>query len=182
MGKPVDTMARIAARAKGCFTWRGFAGGFAIGVLALWRAGFGHGTYLPVALSSAPLSGLALLVQLGAVLLGLPDWTSESSAVLLVLGIIAMTAMLCGSPFVWAVMTGLARAPRTQTRTRLFVGTVLSHYLVGVIAMVSMISRDWRYLNDTWRAVPEVLVAWALVYAGAHVLLWRSFLRNRTNV
>jgi hypothetical protein len=172
-------MIRIAARVRGYFAWRGFAVGFVIGALALWCTGFGHGTYLPVALSSAPLSGLGLLLQLGKVLLGLPDWSPESSAVLLVLGIIAMIAMLCGSPFVWAVMTGLARAPRTERRTRLFVGTVLSHYLVGVIAIGSMIWEDWRYLNDTWRAVPEVVVGWALVYAGAHVLLWRSFLRNQ---
>jgi hypothetical protein len=122
---------------------------------------------------------LDLLVQLGAVLLGLPDWTSESSPVLFVLGLIGRTAMLCGSPFVWAIMAALARAPRTNGRTRLFVGTVLSHYLVGAMAIVSMISEDWRYLNDTWRAVPEALVAWAVVYVGAHVLLWRSFLRNK---
>ncbi len=175
-------MARIMARVKGCFTWRGLAAGFVIGALALWCTGAGHGTYLPVAVSSAPLSGLDLLLQLGKVLLGLPDWTSESSPLLLVFGMIGGTAMLCGSPFVWGAMAALARGPRTERRTRLFLGTVLSHYLVGVIAIVAMISEDWRYLNDTWRAVPEVLVSWAVVYVGAHMLLWRSFLRNGKNV
>ncbi len=87
--------------------------------------------------------------------------------------------MLCGAPLVWAVMVALAKAPRTNRRTRLFTGAVLSQYLVGVVAMVLMIPEDWRYLNDTWRVVPEALAGWAFVYVGAHVLLWRSFFRNR---
>ncbi len=152
--------------------------GFAmVGAFVSWYTGSVHGMYLPIVLSSAPLSALVALVRLGAVAAGS---VSAPGSMLNILEPLDVFVLLFGMPVVWGAMIALATAPRTRRRTPLFLGTILSQYLVGGIVIALMTAEDWQCLNDTWYDVPWFVVGWALAYASAHVLLWRSFLRNRT--
>jgi hypothetical protein len=152
-----------------------YAVGFAVFETFLqWCMGRGHEMYLPIILSSAPLSVLPVSQRLGLAS------ASALGPVLPTLKALTMLAIPFGTPVLWGTMAVLAASPRTRRRRRLFVGTILSHYLVGVMAIVLMTGEDWDCLSDVGHAVPGVLAGWALVYAGAHVLLWRSFLKNRT--
>jgi hypothetical protein len=151
-----------------------YVAGFVVfGTFFKWSANVGSGMYLPIALSSAPLSAVLAIVRLG------PDSTSALGQVLGTLQMLDWWAILWGTPAVWGTIAVLAASPRTRRRRRLFMGTILSHYLVGVMAIVLMTGEDWDCLSDVWRAVPEALAGWALVYIAAHVLLWGFFLRNR---
>lgn len=141
--------------------------------LVHWRAGSTQGLYLPIVLSSAPLSAVLAIVRLdggSATLLGAGVKPLEADLVLVI---------LFGTPVIWSAMAALATSPRTRRRTHLFMGTILSHYAGGVIVVVLMTARDWKCVNDACRAIPEVLAGWTFVYVTAHILLWRSFLRNR---
>jgi hypothetical protein len=149
--------------------------GFAVfGTFVQWCAGVGHGTYLPVVLSSAPLSAPIVMVRL---CLGSASALGPASGAFKTL---TMSLIVWGTPIVWGTMAVLAASPRTRRRMRLFLGTMLSHYLVGVMAIVSMTAGHWQSLSGTWHEVPWLLTGWVLTYGGAHVLLWRSFLKNRT--
>ena len=148
----------------------GFA---AFGTFFQWCLDRGHDMYLPITLSSAPLSVLAVLQRLGLAS------AATVGPVLPTLKSFTMLAIPIGTPVLWGTMALLAASPRTRRRRCLFLATIFSHYLVGAMVIVLMTAGDWECLNDAWHAVPEVLVGWALVYFSAHVLLWWFFLRNR---
>ncbi len=138
-----------------------------------WRAGSIQGLYLPIVLSSAPLSAVLAIVRLdggSATPLGGGMKPLEADLVLVI---------LFGAPIVWSAMAALATSPRTRRRTRMFLGTILSHYVGAAMVVVLMTAGDWKGLNDACHTIPEVLAGWTLVYVAAHILLWRSFLRNR---
>ncbi len=169
---------RMARRVRTLLLGLSFVVGFVVvATFVKGCTGSVRGTYLPIVLSSAPLSALLALVRLGAVVAGS---VSTPGSVLNLLEPLDVFVLLFGMPIVWGAMIALATSSRTRRRTCLFVGTVLSHYLVGGMVIVLMTAEDWQCLNDTWHEVPWFLTGWTLVYAGAHVLLWRSFLRNRT--
>ncbi len=169
---------RIPRRARTLLLGLTFFIGFAVvGTFVRWRTGSIHGMYLPIVLSAAPLSALVALVRLGAVAAGS---VPPPGLVLNILEPVDVFALLFSMPVVWGIMAALAASPRTRRKMGLFMGTVLSQYLVGGMGIVLMTAEDWQWLSDTWYEVPWFLTGWALVYAGAHVLLWRSFLKNRT--
>ena len=168
---------RVPRRVRTLLLGLTFFIGFAVvGTFVKWCTGSVRGMYLPIVLSSAPLSALLALVHLGAVAAGS---VSAPGSVLDVLAPLHACVLLLGVPVVWGAMVALAAAPHTRRKTGLLVGTALSHYLVGGMIIVLMTAEDWQGLNDTWRDVPWFLTGWGLAYVAAHVLLWRSFLRNR---
>jgi hypothetical protein len=166
---------KIARRARILLLGISFAVGFVVfGTFFEWCVGRGHEMYLPIILSSAPLSVLPVFQRLGlasAPVLG---------PVLPTLKTLTMLAMQFGTPVLWGTRAVLVASPRSRRRRRQFLGTILSHYLVGVVAIVLMTAEDWKCLRDIWHAAPEALAGWALVYIAAHILLWGFFLRNRT--
>jgi hypothetical protein len=138
-----------------------------------WRAGSIQGLYLPFVLSSAPLSAVLAIIR--------PDggWAAPLGSVSNPLEANLILVVLFGAPIVWSAMAALATSPHTRRRTRMFMGTILSHYVGAAMVVILMTAGDWKGLNDACHTIPEVLVGWTLVYVAAHILLWRSFLRNR---
>jgi hypothetical protein len=169
---------RIPRRVRTLLLGLSFFVGFLVsGTFVRWSTGSIQGMYLPIILSAAPLSALLAIVRMGAIAAGS---VSAPGSALSILGPLDVFVLLFCLPVVWGAMIALASSPHTRSKTRLFLGTIVSHYLVGVLAIVLMTAEDRLCLGDIWHQAPWFLTGWALAYAGAHVLLWRSFLRNRT--
>lgn len=106
--------------------------GAILALLAFFAAGMGHGTYMPLALSSAPL------------------------------GAFGFFAGLFGAPLVWAVFGWLAALPDHDKRLRLAQILALLHYASGLVLVVttgeelSYLTRALRMQTEvvvTWAVV-----------------------------
>ena len=122
--------------------------GSVLAFLSLFAAGAGHGTIIPLFLSSAPLAVFYLVPRAAAG----GDWP--------------LYAILYGGPFVWAVL-GLLVALAGRW-TRLAASLLLLHYLSG-LALVAATGADLRGLAGE---LPDGLLMWAPVYLLGQVALW----------
>jgi hypothetical protein len=138
-------------------TVAGLLYGCVLAFLTIFAAGGGHGTNIPLFLSSAPLCPLLWAVRgTGAG----SDW--------------ALYAVLYGPAFVWAVL-GLLVALGGRWM-RLAASLLLLHYLSG-LALVVATGGELRGLNGR---VPEGFIAWAPVYLlGQAAVWWRLVRGNR---
>lgn len=143
--------------------WRAIVGaviGFLYGsVLALWSLvlfGSGHATSIPLLLSSAPLSVVALAGKLvGEPYVGY-----------------AYKATLLGAPLVWAAFGSfLALSPRGK-RLRLAQVLVLLHYASG-LALVATMGEGLAHLQSLPGIHIEIAM-WAMVYLAGQIALWAS--------
>jgi hypothetical protein len=128
--------------------WGG-ALGVVIWLEALWCAGAGHGTLIPITLSGSPLS---LIPPVG----------------------------FLGVPVMWAVIIALAAAPHTRKNRILFVALMAAHYAVAAALIAWTPLGDWRYVHETWSAIPAVVIGWVIFYCLAQILAWGAFLGGVT--
>jgi hypothetical protein len=128
--------------------------GSVLAFLSLFAAGGGHGTGIPLFLSSAPLAIFFLVPRAAAG----GDWP--------------LYAMLYGGPFVWAVLGWLiALAGRG---TALAVGLLAVQCASG-LALVAATGAELRGLAGE---LPDGFIMWAPVYLLGQVALWWRIIRG----
>lgn len=123
--------------------------------LSIFAAGGGHGTPIPLWLSSAPLGAF-----------GLVAWRVGASQ-------FADSAMLLSPPLVWAALGSLAALPKTLGLTQVL---VLLQYASGLalVATTGAVLADLA--RDRWVTVH--VVVWAAVYLLGQVALWWRIMRR----
>jgi hypothetical protein len=125
--------------------------------LLMFAAGGGHGTTIPMWVSSAPLTAF-----------GLVGWPMGGSNV----GVYA----ILGARLLWAALGGLAALSGRGTSLRLTQVLVLLHYASG-LALVATTGAGPTGLAGE---VPEFFLVWAPVYlVGQVALWWRISRRNQ---
>jgi hypothetical protein len=114
--------------------------------LAIAAAGAGHGSFIPLYVSSAPLSVLYLVAKAG--------------------GEAAFLAILFGGTLLWAVLGWLvARAGRAPKAA---LGLLVVHYL-SALALVVGTGEPPRGIAGE---IPDFFKIWAPVYLIGQVVLW----------
>ncbi|MBO0883494.1 MAG: hypothetical protein J2P17_24800 [Mycobacterium sp.] len=121
--------------------------------LSIGAAGGGHGTPIPLLLSSAPLS----FVYLVAASVPGPEYS-----------------MLLGGPLVWAALGWLVARPDRRASLSLARNLVLLHYVSG-LALIATTGAGVRGLAGE---VPDLFIVWALFYLAGQVVLWWRLTRR----
>jgi hypothetical protein len=134
----------------------GVSYGSILAFLSMFAAGGGHGTSIPLWLSSAPLSAF-----------GLVGWPMGGSDV-------GAFAMVLGAPLVWAALGALAALSGRGTSLRLTRVLVLLHYASG-LALVAATGAGPTGLAGE---VSDFFIVWAPVYLVGQVALWRRISRR----
>lgn len=134
----------------------GLSYGAILGFLSLAAAGSGHGTLMPLLLSSAPLSVFYLVA----------DTDAGRQGVLFL--------MLFGGPFVWAALGSLVSLSSRGTILRLTQVLVLLHYASG-LAVVATTGVGFTGLAGK---VPDGFILWGPVYLAGQVALWWQMSRR----
>src|SRR5262245_26096941 len=127
--------------------------GSALVFLSIGAAGGGHGTPIPLFLSSAPLSFVYLVAD------SVPG---------------REFAMFLGGPLVWAALGWLAALPGRRTSLNLAQILVLLYYVSG-LALVAVTGAGIRGHAGE---VPDFLFVWAPFYLAGQVVLWRRMIRH----
>ncbi len=107
--------------------------------------GAGHGTVIPLLISSAPFGAFSLV------------------------------AGLLGTPLVWAAIGVLVASPGHAKRIRFAQVLALLHYasaLAIVLTLVATSQDELVHLARVLRISPEFFAVWATVYLGGQVTLW----------
>jgi hypothetical protein len=135
--------------------------GSILAYLSLLAAGAGHGTFLPILLSSAPLGVFGYL----AALFDMPY--------------VGFVTTLLGAPLLWATFGSLAATSGRGKWLRLTHVLALLHYASG-LALVATRDGELAHLERVLRISPEFVVVWATVYlVGQVALWWRISRRNQ---
>jgi hypothetical protein len=126
----------------------------------------GHGTELPLLLSSAPFGVLDLAGELvGAPYVGY-----------------GRVATLLSVPLVWATFGSLVALSGRGRRLRAAQVLALLHYASG-LALVAIARDEPAHLQRVLQASPEFTVAWVTVYlVGQMALWWQIGRRNQPTV
>lgn len=128
--------------------------GSILSFLSLFAAGGGHGTGIPILLSSAPLH-----------VFGLADWRVGASYV-------GGYALLLGPPLVWAALGSSAALSGRGKSLRLTQILALLHYASGV-ALVATRGAELLPLPSFVNVYLMVnVLVWATVYLAGQVALW----------
>ena len=136
----------------------GLVYGSILAFLSIGAIGGGHGTSIPLFLSSAPLSALYLVAD--------ADAGREA----------ALFAMLFSAPFVWAALASLAAlSGRGKRLTQVL---VLLHYASGLALVAMTVGGLGDVLPADLRRAPELVIAWATVYLVGQVALWWRMSRS----
>jgi hypothetical protein len=130
-----------------------FLYGSILAFLSLGAVGGGHGTLIPLLLSSAPL--------------GVFYWVADSDAGREA----ALFAMLFGAAFEWAALGSLVTLPGRGKRLGLALVLVLLHYASGLALVAATVGRVLDVPADLKRA-GELVVMWAMVYLVGQAALW----------
>jgi hypothetical protein len=129
--------------------------GCILAFLALGAAGAGHGTLIPLLLSSAPLS----------VCYWIADTNAGREAALFI--------MLFGAPLLWAALGSLVAQARGKGIALALVLVVLLHYASGLAVVAATFGSLPDVLADLKRT-PELGAVWATVYLlGQATLCWQ---------
>jgi hypothetical protein len=130
----------------------GFLYGCVLTFLAVAAAGSGHGSFIPLYISSAPLSVLYLVAKAG--------------------GETAFLAILFGGTLVWAVLGRLvALAGRAA---RIAAALLVVHYL-SALALIVGTGEPPRGMAGE---IPDFFKIWAPVYLIGQVVLWWQISRR----
>ena len=134
-----------------------FPYGFFVLIMACICGSCGHGTYVAVGVTSAPLS-----------LIGVPIGVSS----------VKLSAFGYGfalGPFFWKLM-GFAATKRDSPRLRLLFPAVAGlHYLSAIVAVTA------TGAYSDWEQIPPVLgffILWLLAYVFGQIALWRGYLER----
>jgi hypothetical protein len=122
--------------------------GCVLAFLSFGAIGFGHGTLIPLLLSSAPLGVFYLLAD-----------TDAGRGM-------ALSAMLFGAPFAWAVLGWLVARP--GHRMGLAAGLLVLHYVSGLALVVATGDTP----RDIAGKIPDFFMMWAPVYLVGQLALW----------
>jgi hypothetical protein len=127
-----------------------FLGGLMAGCLMMLFGsgllGAGDGTYLPLALASAPL------------------------------GFLGYGGLLVGAPIAWAALGTLCGMTRDGYINRTFPVALGIHYATGIYLVSFGEFADWGYFWHALRAIPVTTLTWAAVYLGGHAAMWFLYL------
>jgi hypothetical protein len=134
--------------------------GFILSFLSLGAAGAGHGTLIPLLMSSATLG----------VVYPIADTDAGREAALL--------AMLFGGPCLWAALGSLVALPGRGRGLGLALALVPLHYACG-LALVAVTFRRVAEVHAELRLAPELVVMWATVYLVGQAALWWRISRRR---
>ena len=124
----------------------GGAVGVVLWLLAFFCAGAGHGTLIPLVVSTSPLT------------------------------LVPFVGFLLGAPVLWGSLAVLATAPRTRRNTIWFLGVMLSHYLVAAGFVCWAPGCNWDLVVKTQEAIPGFFEGWLMSYCVANFLAWWLFL------
>jgi hypothetical protein len=127
--------------------------GSSLAFLALGAAGAGHGTLVPLLLSSAPL-GVFWVVA---------DTDAGRNPTFL--------AMLYGAPPLWAALCAMVAPGARGKGLGLARFLVLLHYASGLALVASTVGGLPDVLADLKRT-PQLVVMWATVYLVGQAALW----------
>ena len=123
----------------------GAAYGVALGFLAFVSAGFGHGTYILVGVSSAPI------------------------------GVLGIPAALLGAPLIWAVVGYLLSRVTSIRSSRAFLTAICLHYLGVFVLFLTPTYGDWAYFPRVLEVIPWVVLAWGLLYIVGQAIIWWKY-------
>ena len=142
----------------------GAAFGLALLAFSFGAGAGGHGTFIPVFLSSSPVGPLLLLA-------------GEVLAASSIGGVLTFGAI----PFLWAVLFGMAAnggKPKGGRRFRIAMGL---HYLVGITIILLPPIGDWGFFFSREWAPSEIrfLLGGAAVYCACQVSVWLIFRNAR---
>ncbi len=119
--------------------------GLLLGYLALICCAAGHGTYIPAALTSAPL------------------------------GIICTPAAIFGGPIVWALLGfSLSMGLGLKTHP-VFAIALVFRYAAGIYLVLFTEYGELTYLSRTVAQDPITLKAWALLFVAGEVAFWYCY-------
>jgi hypothetical protein len=127
--------------------------GLILALLSFGMMGGGHGTYIPFALSAAPLAQMSF-----------PGET-------IYLGLIA-------APVLWACAAGLASGKRFH---RAFLIVLMIHYGGVALSLIRPVDGDWSYFTRVMRSAGEAVLLWLVTYVLGQALLWYWFLKTKTS-
>jgi hypothetical protein len=116
--------------------------------LAAWSfllAGAGHGTYVALGLSSAPL------------------------------GFLGIVPALFGLPLLWACVGNLLARANTPPYRWALLTVAAAHYLGAAVILSRDTFGDWGYLNRVLNAAPLIVFCGLAVYLAGQVILWAAF-------
>ena len=138
--------------------------GSVLAFLSLGAIGGGHGSIVPLLLSSAPHGVLLLVGNLvGALHVG--------EAILF--------AMLYGTPLIWTALGSVVALSGRGTSLSLTRVLVLLQYASGLALVATTVGWLTDFPADLWRA-RQLVVMWATVYlVGQVAWWWRISRRNR---
>ena len=126
--------------------------GCVVAFLAVAAAGAGHGSFIPLYVSSAPLSVLYLIAKSG--------------------GEAAFLAILFGGTLLWAVLGRLVALAGGAARAA--AALLVLHYL-SALALVVGTGEPPRGIAGE---IPDFVKIWALVYLIGQVVLWWQISRR----
>ena len=128
--------------------------GMVLAFLSLGAVGGGHGTSIPLYVSSAPLGVVSLL----------PDTSNVREA--------AFYALLYGPPLVWLLPGWLVAL--TGRGTKIAASLLLLHYACG-LAIVTVTGASPRGLAGE---LPDFFIIWLPVYFVGQAVLWLQISRR----
>lgn len=121
--------------------------GLALAVWSFLLAGAGHGTYVALGLSSAPL------------------------------GFLGIAPALLGLPLLWACVGRLLAGANAPPYRRALLAVAAAHYLGATVLLSRDTFGDWGYLDRALVAAPLLVFCGSAVYVAGQVILWATFFR-----
>ena len=129
-------------------TLAGLLYGGLLGGIAVIAAGAGHGTYIPMGVSSAPF------------------------------GLFGFQAAAVGAPILWGTVGALLHWLPPNRRRRITLSVLAIHYGTALALGISPLFGDWGYIRRSMPALGAILFVWAGAYVVGQLVIWRSALRT----
>ena len=127
--------------------------GLTLAALSLLLMGFGHGTYLPLAISSAPL----------AVIKYPPPFTFFIG--------------LGGCVVLWVFVAAISCSERRRPAFRT---VLILHYIGVAIAVIEPIDGDWSYFSKMLQVSGPAVLLWIVAYVLGQAMVWNWFAEGKS--
>jgi hypothetical protein len=126
----------------------GFLYGTALSVIGFLATGLGHGTYVILGISSAPLGFMGFLVS------------------------------LFSPPLAWAIIGCLLSKSEYPHKRLFFLITIACHYLSIWPLLATQPFEDLDHFKRTWQHHPDTIIAGICCYLVGQSIMWVYFLRQ----
>jgi hypothetical protein len=120
--------------------------GLGLAALGFFAAGGGHGTYVLIAASSAPL------------------------------GVFGIWVALAGAPVLWATVGAGFDWLAASRRRWLIGPALMAHYVGTIVLVSREPYGDWAHLWRLLHTLWPALLAWVLLYVAGQIVMWRALL------